>query len=80
MSAALLPSGTASCPYARGRAELLATPLEFLQVLGALALVPELHQADAALLQDQRVVIPLIPALEVQLTRLLRHHRHAERV
>jgi hypothetical protein len=38
---------------AGGRAELLAAPLEFLQVFGGLAFVSELHQPDAALLKDE---------------------------
>ena len=64
----------------RGHPELLGALLEFRQVVVAVDLVPELDQPDAALLEHQRVVVPLVPALEPQLAGLLVHDLHAQRV
>ena len=52
---------------AGGGAEFLGPVLETGQVVVAFDLVAELDQPDAALFQHQRVVVPLVPALEVQL-------------
>ena len=46
----------------------------------AFDLVAELDQADAALLDDQGVVVPFVPALEPELAGFLGHHLHPERV
>jgi hypothetical protein len=61
-------------------AELTGPLLQFLQVSLALDLVAELHHADAALLQDDGVVIELIPPLVVQLAWFLVYQLHAERL
>ena len=61
-------------------AELTGPLLQFLQVSVPLHLVTELHHADAALFQDDRVVIELIPPLVIQPARLLVHQLHAERL
>ena len=50
------------------------------QVVVALDLVAELDQPDAALLEHQGVVVPLVPALEPELAGLLVHDLHAKRV
>ena len=63
---------------ARGHAELLGPPLEVGQVGFVLDLVAEFDQPDTTLLQYQRVVVALVPALEPQLAGLLVHDLHAE--
>ena len=65
---------------AGGDAELLGAPLEVGQGVVVLDLVAELDQPDAALLEDQGVVVPLVPALEPELAGLLVHDLHAEGV
>jgi len=53
------------------RPELLRAAFEIGQSVDVLDLVAELDQADSALLEDQGVVVPLVPALEPELSRLL---------
>ena len=65
---------------AGGGAELLGAALEVGQGVGVLDLVAELDQPDPALVEHQRVVVPLVPALEPELAGLLVHDLHAERV
>jgi hypothetical protein len=77
--AVLTPGPDRSRPLGQA-AELTGTLLQFLQVGLALDLVAELHHADAALLQDDGMVIELIPPLVVQLAWLLVHELHAERL
>ena len=60
--------------------ELLGAALEVGQVVVVLDLVAELDQPDAALLEHQGVVVPLVPALEPELAGLLVHDLHAEGV
>ena len=50
-----------------GDAEGRGLLLDVVDVLGELHLPAELHQADAALLEDDRVVVPLVPGLVVDL-------------
>ena len=57
-----------------------ARVLEVGEVVVALDLVAELDQPDAALLEHQGVVVPLVPALEPELAGLLVHDLHAEGV
>ena len=54
--------------------------LELGEVVLGRALVAELDQPDPALLEHQGVVVPLVPALQVQPAGLLVHDRHAQRV
>ena len=54
--------------------------LEVGEVVVVIDLVAELDQPDAALLEHQGVVVPLVPALEVQLAGLLVHDLHAQGV
>ena len=65
---------------AGGDPELLGAALEVGQRVGVLDLVAELDQPDPALLEHQRVVVPLVPALEPELAGLLVHDLHAEGV
>lgn len=61
-------------------AELLGALLVDVQVVGAGDLVAHLRQADAALFQDDRVVVPLVPALVEHAARLLMSGHQAHRV
>ena len=60
--------------------ELLRALLEVRHRVFALDLVAELDQPDAAFLQHQRVLVPLVPAFQVERALLLLHHLHAPRV
>ena len=53
-----------------GDAEGLGLLLDVVDVAGVLDLPAELHQADATLLEDDRVVVPLVPGLVVDLVAL----------
>ena len=61
-------------------AELAGPPARGVEVGGALDLVAELDHPDAALLQDDGVVVELIPPLAVQRAWFLLDELHAERL
>jgi len=63
-----------------GDAELLGASFEVGQGLVVFDLVAELDQSDAAFFEYERVVVPLVPALEVEPAGLLVHDLHAQGV